>query len=366
MRVLDCQLVDEMAVEGSSRTTLRDADWPDYARRQRQARLRLSIQSVTSVHHSISRTHGPITTHTTASMDSNIPSEIASTIQAAHIKRHPSPRHDLNPSTAASAKVPVRLDEHPDPDALSDVAEDEIPTSILRPLPRHNTMPPLPDLRFEQSYLKSIERAESWQGVAWITVRDQVVMCFAQGVLWTLLLNGWRHWNRSAKFSGKGVGARLRRWWWGVNKWAIPSGKGLRDEKVAKNVSEVSAAFLGVRLATALEHCRMASVSANTVSSFTKPRCQALLRIRSGLIIGRNTKLHIVSALYSPVSSTIADTITSTDDFHSNSQCNVHLLVQQKIPAKENAHGASTSRTCRYSKNLVVAQEWVSQESPKQ
>jgi hypothetical protein len=73
-------------------------------------------------------------------------------------------------------------------------------------------------------------------------------MCFAQGVLWTLVLNGWRHWNRSAKFSGRGVGARIRRWWWGVNNWTIPDAKSkLKDTKLAKNVTEVSAAFLHVR-----------------------------------------------------------------------------------------------------------------------
>jgi hypothetical protein len=33
---------------------------------------------------------------------------------------------------------------------------------------------PLPDLRFEQSYLKSIENATTWQAVAYITVKDQV------------------------------------------------------------------------------------------------------------------------------------------------------------------------------------------------
>jgi hypothetical protein len=76
----------------------------------------------------------------------------------------------------------------------------------------------------------------------------QVIMCFAQGVMWTLILNGWRHWNRSAKFSGRSVGARIRRWWWGVNKWTIPTEKGSRlgDRKLARNVSEVSAAFLNV------------------------------------------------------------------------------------------------------------------------
>lgn len=79
----------------------------------------------------------------------------------------------MNPSTAASKKQPVRLRSHADPDA-SDVEEDEIPISLLNPVPRHNTMPPLPDMRFEQSYLKSIEHTKSWQGVLWVTLRDQV------------------------------------------------------------------------------------------------------------------------------------------------------------------------------------------------
>ncbi|KAH7109849.1 hypothetical protein B0J11DRAFT_544763 [Dendryphion nanum] len=180
-------------------------------------------------------------------MASDAPIEIGSILQSASINRNPSPRHDINPSTAASEKVPVHLDSDHDPDASSDVAEDEIPISVLRPVPRRSTMPPLPDLRFEQSYLKSIEKAESWKGVAWITFRDQVLMCFAQGVLWTLILSGWRHSNRESKFSGKSVGARLRRWWWGVNKWALPDEKkGLRNTRLAKNVSEVSSAFLNV------------------------------------------------------------------------------------------------------------------------
>jgi len=178
-------------------------------------------------------------------MDSNVTSEIASVIQSAHIKRHPSPRHDLNPSTAASEKQPVHLSSHPDPDALSDAEEDEIPLSVLNPIPRRNTMPPLPDLRFEQSYLKSIERAESWKGVLWITFKDHVLMCFAQGLVWTLILNGWRHMNRSSKFSGRSIGARIRRWWWGVNNWTLPE-EGSKSKKVARSVSKVSAAFLMV------------------------------------------------------------------------------------------------------------------------
>lgn len=102
------------------------------------------------------------------------PLEIASLLQSASVKRHPSPRHDINPSTAASEKQPVRLSSHPDLDSASDAAEDEIPISILDPIPRKTNMPPMMDMRFEQSYLKSIEKAESWQSVAWITFKDQV------------------------------------------------------------------------------------------------------------------------------------------------------------------------------------------------
>jgi Autophagy receptor ATG43 len=103
--------------------------------------------------------------------DSSIPIEIAGTLQAASINRHPDPRHDLNPSTAASKKEPVTLVPNDD---ISDVDEDEISLSVLRPIPRRQTLPPLPDLRFEQSYLRSIEKAESVGAITWITFRDQV------------------------------------------------------------------------------------------------------------------------------------------------------------------------------------------------
>ena len=104
--------------------------------------------------------------------------QFAETLQTASIKRHPSPTHDINPSTAASRKEPVTLETHPDlDDVLSDAEnadEDEIPESVLRPVPRKPQLPPLPDLRFEQSYLASIKDADTWQKVAFITIRDQV------------------------------------------------------------------------------------------------------------------------------------------------------------------------------------------------
>lgn len=100
--------------------------------------------------------------------------QVAETIQTAHIKHEPSVEHDLAPETAADKKETVELDHTPDLDDVSDVEEDQIPTSILTPTPRRPTMPPLPDLRFEQSYLASIKDAQNWRGVTYITVRDQV------------------------------------------------------------------------------------------------------------------------------------------------------------------------------------------------
>ena len=94
--------------------------------------------------------------------------------ETAHINRHPSAKHDLAPSTAADKKERVELDPDADLDDASAVGEDEVPTSILRPIQRRPVMPPLPDLRFEQSYLASIKDAKDWRFVTYITVRDQV------------------------------------------------------------------------------------------------------------------------------------------------------------------------------------------------
>lgn len=102
--------------------------------------------------------------------------QMAETIQTASIVDAPSVEHDMNPSTAASEKEPVRIDQSPSEDAMSDIEEDEVPISVLRPMPRKPQMPPLPDLRFEQSYLSSIRDAKDWKVVTYITMRDQV--CF--------------------------------------------------------------------------------------------------------------------------------------------------------------------------------------------
>ncbi|KAK4556815.1 hypothetical protein LTR86_006386 [Recurvomyces mirabilis] len=164
--------------------------------------------------------------------------QAAETIQTAHINKHPSIRHDAAPSTAADRKQVVEFDDNADMN--DDVDEDEIPVSMLRPTPRRPQMPPLPDLRFEQSYLASIKDTAGWQGVAYITMRDQVLMPLVQGLAWTLILSGWRHWNAGAQYSGQTMGAKIRRWWWGVNNWKLPAGTkhNLRSEEKANDVKE--------------------------------------------------------------------------------------------------------------------------------
>ncbi|KAG5930386.1 hypothetical protein E4U42_001632 [Claviceps africana] len=159
----------------------------------------------------------------------SVVAEVAETIQAGHIRSHPDLDFDAAPSTAADKKEQYTL--HSPRSSDDDLAheldrhDDDIPYSVLRPARKSHNLPPLPDLRFEQSYLRSISRADTWWKVLLITTRDQVIMPLAQGVIYNLLLCGWQHWNQSAKLHGTTAGSRLRRWWYGVNKWTIPKGK---------------------------------------------------------------------------------------------------------------------------------------------
>lgn len=103
------------------------------------------------------------------------PTELAATIQAASIEHNPDAKLDTNPRTAADKRQPMTLEQDDGIDEDDDEEED-IPYSVLRPAPRHSNLPPLPDLRFEQSYLRSISKADTWWKVALITTRDQVHM----------------------------------------------------------------------------------------------------------------------------------------------------------------------------------------------
>ncbi|OQV05811.1 hypothetical protein CLAIMM_10481 [Cladophialophora immunda] len=169
--------------------------------------------------------------------------EIASTIQSAHIKHDPSPEHDINPSTAASKKLPAEVETISPPRSRSHSpsgSESTLPSDIIRPRPRSRSFPPIPDFRFEQSYLASIKSADSNWKIAFITIRDQVFLPLVQGILWNLLMFGWRHWNRGSKFQGQTLGAKVRKWWWGVNNWKVPEAEAKKqsDRQVLQRVED--------------------------------------------------------------------------------------------------------------------------------
>jgi len=111
---------------------------------------------------------------------SDLPTQIAETVQTVHIQHDPDPNHDLNPSTAASKREPVAADSIDTEYGSDDDNEDDghVPLSVLRPppevQPRSTQLYPVPDLRFEQSYLHSIASAETAWKVAWITLVHQV------------------------------------------------------------------------------------------------------------------------------------------------------------------------------------------------
>ena len=192
--------------------------------------------------------------------------EITSTIQSASINRHPSPTQDINPSTAASTRKPVDTtttatshdSSRPTTSSSTTTNAASISSSALNPRPhsirpqqRRSTLPPLPDLRFEQSYLASLKDTKTTWDVIWITGRDQVFFPLIQGTLWTLCLSGWRYWNRASALGGEGMGARVRRWWWGVNGWTVPGRQDSRngglkgDTRLAGEVGEFYKVKLG-------------------------------------------------------------------------------------------------------------------------
>ncbi|CAG8886561.1 unnamed protein product [Penicillium nalgiovense] len=183
--------------------------------------------------------------------------EIPQIIQSASINQNPDPVHDINPATAASEKQPVAVG--PDSETNSIASDIVHPSRVIRPVHRRQTLPPLPDLRFEQSYLASIKDADTWGewrglllGIRYALPRFcsslwSVLLPLIQGTVWTLALSGWRFWNRNASVSGHTLGSRVRRWWYEVNNWHLPQLGSTRDPKVASQVEDVSTCFPNLR-----------------------------------------------------------------------------------------------------------------------
>ncbi|GKZ54776.1 hypothetical protein AnigIFM49718_010899 [Aspergillus niger] len=163
--------------------------------------------------------------------------QIPEVIQTASINPAPSAEHDVNPPTAASEKQPIVEDDVAS--EAGSIPSDVIdPHRMIKPVSRRHHLPPLPDLRFEQSYLASLRGADTWGRVAWITIRDQVLLPLIQGTVWTLALSGWRFWNRNASLSGQTLGSKIRRWWYEVNNWKLPPLRSARDPHMAAKVED--------------------------------------------------------------------------------------------------------------------------------
>jgi hypothetical protein len=117
-------------------------------------------------------------------------------------------------AAAAAAAADQKTTHHDIEGEDNDNDDDErvsISSSILDYYPsssrRQRPLPPVPDLRFEQSYLASITPANGvWWKVALITAKDQMLMPLLQGLGFNLVVVGWKSWNRGVRFHGAGLG----------------------------------------------------------------------------------------------------------------------------------------------------------------
>lgn len=87
----------------------------------------------------------------------------------------------------------------------------EYSATLIHPNQNHlrqkRPLPPIPDLRFEESYLTGIAAANGvWWKILLITVKDQMILPLLQGLGYNLLLIGWWRWNSRVMWGGKGVG----------------------------------------------------------------------------------------------------------------------------------------------------------------
>jgi len=150
------------------------------------------------------------------------PPHAAETSRSASVTPSSSPCGGPLPPTTLAAKREPTPSKGTGFEDLDESNDDDIQYNVMKPKHRPGHPYPLPDLRFEQSYLRSIAKADTWSKVAWITARDQVLMPFVQGILYNLAICGWQHWNRNARLSGNSIGSRVRRWWYGLNNWPVP------------------------------------------------------------------------------------------------------------------------------------------------
>lgn len=168
---------------------------------------------------------------------------VQTAVQDSHIIRHPSPSRDIAPATSAdrppvsiirdalpsiqfsssrvnlhelTQKSPVDdIDEHEheQEEMVSQLSHDDSPAPSSPPKRQRPPLPPIPDLRFEQAYLKQLEAAKG--SVFWIiiiTLREQVLFPGVQGFLWALGMAGIRTLRTRQAESGREWGSWIRDW----------------------------------------------------------------------------------------------------------------------------------------------------------
>ena len=168
-------------------------------------------------------------------------------IQDSHVIRNPSPSRDIAPPTSAD-KPPVSISlrhhlpsiqfssshanlhrlsqqqeeeviEEIEDESASEISVEESPHADDPSKARRPPLPPIPDLRFEQAYLKQLDAAQ-WS-VLWmiiITIREQVLFPGVQGFLWALAMAGIRTLRANQAESGRAWGASLREWFGQISR----------------------------------------------------------------------------------------------------------------------------------------------------
>jgi len=161
-------------------------------------------------------------------------------VQDSHIVHDPSPSRDVAPSTSAD-RPPISIfheglpsmqfassrsalyllsqqrqqapseDDQDDDSASSRTSDEDARHPQSPPKSRRRHLPPIPDLRFEQSYLKQLQAAKG--SIFWmiiITIREQVLLPGIQGFVWALGIAGIRTLRLQQAESGLAWGTWLR------------------------------------------------------------------------------------------------------------------------------------------------------------
>ncbi len=145
-------------------------------------------------------------------------------VQDAHINRHP----EIAPDTSGKRHVFVLstnmlnniADRKPIEIHLDDESDDEDPSDGPEAVPASHRErraggllngQPIPDLRFEQTYLASLRRTDlSWYSIFRVTLIDYLMFPMFQGLLWTLAVASLRHLRGTTTKSGRQFGQVLR------------------------------------------------------------------------------------------------------------------------------------------------------------